>query len=171
MTQLQVEKCLAWVIKAAFCKWSIPRITRHRREWVQCGVNDPSPVESILLPDICCALFPQGKSKQKVIYVILILLKSNICRRPKCVAGWVHQHKSLSAFVSSSPIKKNQYQLLWKTLKEHRDHSLVSNVYHSHYYIRDFPAEIFLDSLYGKERALLSLSEAIKIELDLVSGE
>lgn len=58
----------------------------------------------------CCQisavlLFPHGKSKQGVIYVILILLKSNICRRPKCAAGWVHQYKSL-CLLRSSPIKK-----------------------------------------------------------------
>lgn len=139
--------------------WVLQMInTQDHKEQACTGFN----VELMTRPqqkESCCQLsavllFPHGKSKRKVIYVILILLKSNICRRPKWAAGWVHQHKSLY-FVSCSPIKKNQYQLLWKTLREHRDHSLVSNVYHSHYYIRDFPAEIFLDSLYSKERALL----------------
>lgn len=154
MTQLQVERCLTRVIKAGFCKWSIPRITRHRRAH---GFNVElmtRPQQNASCRQISAVLlFPRGKSKRKAIYVILILLKSNICRRPRVLLA---DFTNVKAWISSALLPwKNQYQPLWKTLRERRDHSLVPNVHHSHYYIRDFPAEIFLDSLYGEERALL----------------
>lgn len=76
-----------------------------------------------MIPDIHSPfLFTPGKRREKIIHEIPILLKSRTSiGDPRVLPG---EFTNIKACISSAFFSlKNQYELLWKAPKEHRDHS------------------------------------------------